>query len=523
MKQEYLKAHPDFLANYLYNKLAHSPKNQFNLNFTDISLDLSNYIEANYSNYISVSKVNRYDIYVPEETIFHLNALNRDYIKFYTWLKRDLLLSELNNECNKLNANYVMSEAKKEYFRSKGLADSAIDTIDNLYKEWKAIRGYRTSRDTVNFNTHTYLNNITNSNVITINGSNKQVEFHCKPDLKTKGKSQKYNSFRATNDLTATRNDLEPKSKYSWENSTTDVRQLRSEFLADYPDYVDLGDMSSNFPNLINCIRTGKYTDEDFHSKVANENGISRSVAKMAAVRCCFNATKVNILQGLLHGVNMSSITVQLEAMKDSGLFYWKKNKKSDIYELMIQDCRTVEECHNFFSRAAASFPEDTFFNYCNDMLTSWDACHNTYHNDYCPSLLAEFSSAIETSIIKEAAEKGIIIVNAYDHGYCLNGINYDWKGKYKEWAERLLPGLLEAMERDRLGIIPKEVLKKENIMSVMSLGNKNCLGKKNAAKNEVREFIRTHNYDINLAQKQFGWDKNVKKYWNSLIKQGKI
>ena len=307
------------------------------------------------------------------------------------------------------------------------------------------------------------------------------------------------------------RYNLEPKSKYPWENNTKDISQLRSEFLAGYPNWVDLGDMSSNLPNLINCLKTGKYTNEDFHTKVAKENGISRNVAKMASIRCCFNATKVDILQGLLHGVNMTLVAKELEMMRESGLFYW--NKKG---ELKIQKGRTLEECHEFFSNNTSN----EFFNYCNDMLTSWDACHATYHNNYCPSLLAEFSSAIETSIIKEAAEKGIFIVNAYGHGYCLNGIDYDWKGKYKEWSERLLPGLLEAMEKDKLGAVQE---KKRSIQSMNMLGKQNSKGKQNAAKNEVREFIKTHNYDINLAQKQFGWDSDKKAYWNRLIKQGKI
>lgn len=514
MKKEYFINHPDFLVNYLYNKLSRQSKNQFYLNFTDISYDLSGYIEDHYNNYIMSNKINRYDIYVSPETISHLNSLSRDYIKIYKWLKRDDLISKLKEECKKYNATYVLTPAKRAYFSNKGLSDTVIDRINNSYKEWKYIRGYKTFIDAENANVHKYLSDMTHTNCIIATSFN-DIEYEINPK-----KKKNYISFRATNQLTATKNDLEPKYENEWiSKKEQDFRQLRSEFLANYPDYVDLGDMSSNFPNLINCIRTGKYTDEDFHSKVAEEYGISRSVAKMAAVRCCFNSHKRDILYGLLDGADLDKLETELSYMEYSGLFYINRKKKN----IMIAKGHTIEECYEFFSNNTSN----KFFKWCNDFLTSWDACHNIYSNDYCPSLLAEFSSAIEMNVIAEAAEKGIKIINAYDHAYCLNGINYDWKGKYKEWAERLLPGLLEAMKKDQLNYKVKKEKISANVITKLgkknALGKKNSLGKKNAAKNEVREFIRTHNYDINLAQKQFGWDKNVKSYWNRLIKNGKI
>lgn len=509
MKHSYINTHQDFLYNYLYNKLSHQYKSQFNLNFTDISLDLSEYIETTYSEYIRVDKVSRYNLYVPEETIMHLNALGRDYIKFYTWLKRDDLLSKLKEKCAYYNANYVLSDAKRRWLKDNGLSDSVIDKIGNAYEEWKAIRGYKTSKNTINYNVHTYLNTISNNNVITINAYNKALDFSCVPTEKVKGKN-KYNSFRVTNNLTTTRNDLEPKKKYYWERLCEDRRALRSDFLTEY-NYVDLGDMSANFPNLINCIRTGKYTDEDFHTKIAEENGISRSVAKMTAVRCCFNATKVNILQGLLNSVDLSLISNELKIMEKSGLLYWKKNNRSETYNLMIQKGHNIEECHNFFMQEAETYK---FFRYCADMLTSWDVCHEVYSNDFCPSLLAEYSSAIETSVIREAMKHGVIIANAYDHAYCLNSKKYDWKGEYKKWAEKLLPCLLEAMEKDRSH---EKVPMKKSMVSIAGLRNKNTV------KTEVRDFLKTHNYDVDLAQKEFNWDRKVKAYWKRLVKEGKI
>lgn len=254
-------------------------------------------------------------------------------------------------------------------------------------------------------------------------------------------------------------------------------------------------DFLDNLPNLINCIRTGEYTDEDFHTKIAEENGISRSVAKMAAVRCCFNATKIDILQDLLHNVDLSSISTELEMMRNSGLFCWDE----ETYDLMIQKGHTIEECHNFFMQEE----EDMFFKYCSDMLTSWDACHDIYHNDLCPSLLAEYSSTIETNIIREA-----------------DGNNYDWKGKYKEWVERLLPVLLEAINREKSDVAPVKM------HSLLFQGNKHGLrsiGNKGNRNREVRDFLKTHNYDVKLAQKVFGLSREMKYYWNLLIRRGEI
>lgn len=251
-------------------------------------------------------------------------------------------------------------------------------------------------------------------------------------------------------------------------------------------------DFSDNLPNLINCIQTGEYTDEDFHAKIAEENGISRSVAKMAAVRCCFNATKFDILQDLLHDVDLSSISTELEIMRNSGLFYWDE----ETYDLMIQKGHTIEECHSFFMQES----EDTFFKYCSDMLTSWDACHDTYHNDLCPSVLAEYSSAVKDNVIREATCD-----------------NYNWNGKYKEWAERLLPNLLEAIDGK------KSDVKKVNMNSLLHQGTKYGLGNKSRCNYEIREFLKMHNYDVNLAQKVFNWNRSRKWVWNNLIKQGKI
>ena len=166
------------------------------------------------------------------------------------------------------------------------------------------------------------------------------------------------------------------------------------------------------YPNLVNCLRTGEYTNEDFHTKISQEYCISREIAKMAAVRCCFNCKKTDILYDLLSVDNLNSS--EIERMKESGLFI------IDNKTIKIANGHNITEIHEFFS----DNKDDGFFNYCNNFLTSWDVCSIVYKNNYPPSLLAEYSS--------------IIGMNALRKEYY-----------YKVWAERLSPKVLASIENN--------------------------------------------------------------------------
>ena len=229
------------------------------------------------------------------------------------------------------------------------------------------------------------------------------------------------------------------------------------------------------YPNLVNCLRTGEYTNEDFHTKISQEYCISREIAKMAAVRCCFNCKKTDILYDLLSVDNLNSS--EIERMKESGLFI------IDNKSIKIANGHNITEIHEFFS----DNKDDGFFNYCNNFLTSWDVCSIVYKNNYPPSLLAEYSS--------------IIGMNALRKEYY-----------YKVWAERLSPKVLASIENN--------ISFQRNKTSLRKIAN--ALSK-NAIKNEVRDFLIKNNYNIELASKKFNWDINNKMYWGRLIEEGII
>lgn len=505
-----------FIAQYLYNKLKHVGKFSFYMNFSDISYDLRPFIEANYFDYINVNYEEITDSVSikSRDVIKRLNMLHRSYINKYTWVRRDALLDILKQESKE---DYYLRDSIKSYLIENGIRNEDLMRIDNRFKEWKTLNALSipNNKSCINADLAIKIKRDIGPKIASLN-LNDDNEFNYNFNVVIKSKrNRNYYSGRAYNDVCYTRNDLEEKRHNYWEKVIEDNRENRSAYFNELEKegyyIIDLGDMSSNFPNMLNCIKTGIYEDKDFHSVVAAENGISRSIAKMASVRCCFNCRKIDILYGLLDNADVSKLSNEIKVMDKSGIFLIKDDKIS------LKRGRKLTEAHEFFN----SRKENAFFSYCNDFLTSWDACHNIYKNDLAPSDLSMLTSAVEVNVIYDAHLKGYKIINAFDHAYLITKNKddyYDWKGEYKKTAERLVKYYYSNTDE------VVQVLTTRNSAALkgkIGVGIKK--GTKNALKEEVRNYLKETNYDIEAAAKHFNWKPQWKYYWKKLIKEHKI
>lgn len=186
----------------------------------------------------------------------------------------------------------------------------------------------------------------------------------------------------------------------------------------------------NTIPDIVHYINTGR--KEDAIKLVAEQSGISREMAELASIPCCFNCSKKQVLYHLLEQAPIS----EQKILEQSGIL---KHDISDIHEYFNDN------------------KDNIFFNYCNDFLTSYDACYNFYRNDIPPSLLAIYSC-----IDDKEYEKLPLVIDAMD-----NKIVYDEKKPNKSG-------------------IPE--------------------------KPEKRNFLAAHNYNLDLAEKEFNMSCNFKK-----------
>lgn len=127
-----------------------------------------------------------------------------------------------------------------------------------------------------------------------------------------------------------------------------------------------------------------------------------------------------------------------------------------------------IDDIHDFFH----SNRDIPFFRYCDDYLTSWDIVSNIYKNDYPPSLLAQ-------AVLQE--EVDVTALNAS-------------VGKAES-------------------ILTEKGLNKTTILRRVINGH---------TLKEVREFLEENNYDYNLAQKKFNWNRKHKsKYKQRILRKG--
>ena len=518
---------PVFLDEYLFNKLQHSPKvGEFSLNFGDISYDASSYITEEFYEYINVSYKDVKDLTLEKDAFQHTSMMNKDYICSYTFTFRDRLLELLKNRIAEYKKSYKMDAELKEALKNEGVN---TDAIDSVYKEWIAKRLYSISnKDVINFNRHYGMIDKIRADLVNLNAdliSRGLPTFILNPSYKKdfiyedhKKTAADYHSFRIYNDLAITKNDIEKGADY-YKNAN---ERMRSDWINDFIDQhegfqlTDLGDMSANFPNLLYCIKNGVYLDKDFHTEIAEKYGIERRIAKLASVACCFNQTKKQVIYHIIKGADAET----RELFMKSGMI-------SEKTGLLKNRTSYVDLFHDWLKENAVN----EYIKNSLDMLTSWEACHEEYANDLCKADLCEFSSIVEARVIIEAYKKGFIIYNAYDHGYCFNG-NYDWKGEYKKWAEEYAIEFNRLMQLDRIGYRnPKDYARLDlhhfagKISGKISgkiggkkKGKRNALGKRNAAKDDVFNYVIE--YGIDEAQKKYGWDKNNKAYWNRRLKK---
>lgn len=133
-------------------------------------------------------------------------------------------------------------------------------------------------------------------------------------------------------------------------------------------------------------------------------------------------------------------------------------HKKEDIIRDLIPiNNRDINDIHDFFHNNK----DVPFYSYCDDYLTSWDIVSSIYKNDYPPSLLAQ-------AVLQE--EVDITALNAS-------------VGKAES-------------------ILTEKGLNKTTVLRRVINGH---------YIKEVREFLEENNYDFNLAQKKFNWDKRLK------------
>ena len=155
-------------------------------------------------------------------------------------------------------------------------------------------------------------------------------------------------------------------------------------------------------------------------------------------------------------------------------------HNKKDIMRDLVQDKTELEragidvnnldvnDIHDFFH----SNRDMPFFSYCDDYLTSWDIVSNIYKNDYPPSLLAQ-------AVLQE--EVDITALNAS-------------------------VGKAESVNIEKK-------LNKTTILRRVINGH---------TVKEVREFLEENNYDFNLAQKKFNWNRKHKyEYKRRILRKG--
>lgn len=145
-------------------------------------------------------------------------------------------------------------------------------------------------------------------------------------------------------------------------------------------------------------------------------------------------------------------------------------HKKKDIMRDLGIDInnRDITEIHDFFHNNK----DAPFFSYCDDYLTSWDIVSSIYKNDYPPSLLAQAVAQEEVDITALNASVGKAeSINTE------NGLNKT--------------------------TILRRVINGHNVK-------------------EIREFLEENNYDYNLAQKKFNWNRKLKyNYKQRILRKG--
>lgn len=511
-----------FLVNYLYNKFSHMPINEpFSVNYGDIEKNLDEYVASTYTTFIKVVYKPLKDFNIDESSLSNFKMLNRTTIAEYSFIKRDEFLSLLKAECSSYNATYTMTPLLKCELENNGIS---TDKIKDVYKEWYARSQLRlkTYLNVANYNRSlgmraSFIARFINFNIDLM--SRGLPHYHLNIHIKEAGYGKdkyKYVSYRITNDICSTKNDLEKQSSL-YKNT----KNLRSNFIShlinekNFSEMTDLGDMTACYPNLLNCIKTGEYIDFDFHSKIAEKYNIPRNVAKLESVACCFNQKKLGVCYHIVKDCKSDNI---MDFFKSSGCISEKtglvKHREKYAHEFHRWLEENIYKCDNDYTRS------------CLNRLISWDACHNEYKNNLCEADLSELSSLIEISIIMDAWEKGIYILNAYDHAYSFNGF-YDWKGEYKRYAEKYAVEFNRLFLLDSIGdksidyrtINLRKIANKINgAAGGKTLGKKNSLGKRNAAKDDVFNYVIENGIDE--AQKKYGWDKNSKAYWNRKLKK---
>lgn len=232
-------------------------------------------------------------------------------------------------------------------------------------------------------------------------------------------------------------------------------------------------DIENILPNLVYCLKTGRYTDIDFNEEVAQEYDITKEVLRMAAVRCCFNCNKTDILHDLLLDYyDLNKLETEIKCMEDSGLFIIDMEHKT----CKIANGYDITDAHDFFYNNR----NIDFFNYCNDFLTSWDACSLVYKNDFPPSLLAQYACEVkqERDVLKQ--------------------------------AEEIRPAVLASIGK----IQWKYDGKKLNYCAISA-----CITT-NSTRKDVRDFLKENNYDFDLAQKKFNWIRQHKYFYKKSVKE---
>ena len=229
----------------------------------------------------------------------------------------------------------------------------------------------------------------------------------------------------------------------------------------------------SNIPNLVYCLKTGKYNEkynQEVEKEVSREYGITKEVLRMAAVRCCFNCNKTDILHDLLLDYyDLNKLETEIKCMEDSGLFIIDMKHKT----CKIANGYDITDAHDFFYNNR----NIDFFNYCNDFLTSWDACSLVYKNNFPPSLLAQYAC------ITQAEE-----------------------------PESLVPAVLAS--------IGKVKWKEDKWGKKLNAGSISVILTSNRTNYKVRNFLKENNYDFKLAQAKFNWTRQDRYHWRERIRQ---
>lgn len=225
--------------------------------------------------------------------------------------------------------------------------------------------------------------------------------------------------------------------------------------------------MEIDYPNLLNCLKMGTYTNEDFHTIVANLYGISRDVAKMAAVRCIYGAKKIDIIHSLINSPECSTSITNI-----TDIFIAEDGK----LRLNTISGYAPSDAHEFFYDNS----NIKFFQYCCDYLTSWDACSEYYQNDFSPVDISMLASVID---------------NAKD----------------ERTIERIVGEFLDTNKTN------KAEMEKMSWRRVSSLGHKSS-----HKRYDVREFLENNNYDLELAQKKFQFSYLTKYRWKRVLEDEK-